>query len=87
MIRLLVASCLLWTLPARAADNVLRVVPITDVQLLDPVYGTAWVNVVAGQMLYETLFAWDSTLQPKPQMVDAWNMSPDGLTCWNVTKE
>jgi ABC-type transport system substrate-binding protein len=30
-------------------------------------------------MIYETLFAWDETLQPKPQMVERWSVSPDGL--------
>ena len=77
---------LLWAaalVPARA-ETVLRVAPITDVQMLDPVYGTAWVNVVAGSMIYETLFAWDSKLQPKPQMVASWSTSPDGLD-WTFT--
>ena len=64
---------------AAAADKTLRVAPITDVQLLDPLFGSAWVNVVAGEMLYETLFAWDSKLTPKPQMVDRWSTSGDGL--------
>lgn len=81
----LVALCLVigFALPARA-DKVLRVVPITDVQLLDPVFGTAWVNVVAGEMIYETLFAWNSRLQPRPQMVESWSVAPDGLT-WSFT--
>ena len=65
--------------PAQA-DKVLRVAPITDVQMLDPVYGTAWVNTVAGAMIYETLFAWDSKLQPRPQMVETWQTAPDGLS-------
>ena len=87
---LLTILCLVWPPPARAADparavdKVLRVAPITDVQMLDPVVGSAWVNVVAGQMLYETLFAWDSKLQPKPQMVKSWGVSPDG-TVWTFT--
>jgi peptide/nickel transport system substrate-binding protein len=84
LLRLLVALCLAAPAPALAADKVLRVAPITDVQMLDPVYGTAWVNVVAGQMLFETLFAWDAKLQPKPQMVQSWSVSPDGLS-WTFT--
>ncbi|MBV8916001.1 MAG: ABC transporter substrate-binding protein [Acetobacteraceae bacterium] len=66
------------------AEKVLRVAPITDVQLLDPVFGTAWVNVVAGAMIYESLFAPDSKLQPKPQMAESWSVSDDGLT-WQFT--
>jgi peptide/nickel transport system substrate-binding protein len=37
-----------------------------------------------GLMIYEELFAWDSKLQPKPQMVESWTTSPDGLT-WRFT--
>lgn len=79
-LRLLMALGVVASGPALGADKVLRVAPITDVQLLDPLYGSAWVNVVSGEMLYESLFAWDSKLQPKPMMVQDWNVSPDGLT-------
>jgi peptide/nickel transport system substrate-binding protein len=72
---------------AQAPQKVLRVAPITDVQMLDPVFGSAWVNVVAGQMLYETLFAWDSKLVPKPQMVERWTTSADGLTWTFVLRD
>ena len=69
--RALLLLAMLASVGARA-ETVLKVAPITDVQLLDPVFSTAWVNVVAGSMIYETLFAPDSKLQPKPQMVDHW---------------
>ena len=80
----LAATGLAFAHPAHAADKVLRVVPITDVQMLDPLFGSAWVNVVAGEMLYETLFAWDSALHPRPQMARRWSTSPDGLA-WTFT--
>ena len=67
---LLATAALTASPPARAADKVLRVAPITDVQMLDPLFGSARVKVVAGEMLYETLFSRDSALHPKPQ-VDA----------------
>jgi peptide/nickel transport system substrate-binding protein len=70
--------------PVASAETVLRVAPITDVQMLDPLFGSAWVNVVAGEMVYETLFAWDSRLAPKPQMVERWSTSDDGLR-WTFT--
>ncbi len=82
--RLLLALCLATPLSAQAADKVLRVAPITDVQLLDPAFGSAWVNMVAGEMIYESLFAPDSALRPKPQMVESWSTSPDGLA-WTFT--
>ena len=83
-LRLLIIGVLAANAPAQAADKVLRVAPITDVQLLDPLYGSAWVNVVAGEMLYESLFSWDSRLNPKPMMVQDWAVSADGLT-WTFT--
>jgi len=83
LLRALALLALAAAVPARA-ETVLRVAPITDVQLLDPVYGTAWVNVVAGAMIYESLFAPDSKLEPKPEMVQTWSTSPDGLV-WTFT--
>lgn len=72
----LLGLTLLACAPARA-ETVLRVAPITDVQLLDPVYGSAWVNVVAGTMIYESLFAPDSKLQPRPLMAERWSVSDE----------
>ena len=79
---LLIAG-MLATAPARA-DTVLRVVPQNDVVLLDPVFGTAWVSMISGVMIYESLFAWDANMRPRPQMVANWSTSPDGLT-WRFT--
>ena len=87
--RLLIAALALAALaaPPAQADRTLRVAPITDVQMLDPEFGSAWVNVVAGEMLYETLFAWDSKLSPKPMMVESWTTSPDRLTWTFVLRD
>ena len=74
----------LATFPARADPKVLRVVPQTDIVLLDPVFGTAAVSNIAGTMIYEPLFSWDAKLQPRPQMVERWTVSPDGLA-WQFT--
>lgn len=70
-------------LPA-AAQSVLRVVPHADLKTLDPVAVSVTITRMHGLMSYETLFAWDSALQPKPQMVDTWSASDDGLT-WRFT--
>ncbi len=75
---------LIASLPARAQTRTLHVVPQTDIVLLDPVFGTAAISNIAGMMIYESLFSWDSHLQPRPQMVDHWSVSPDGLT-WRFT--
>jgi len=59
-------------LPA-AAQSVLRVVPHADLRTLDPVAVSVTITRMHGLMIYETLFAWDAALQPKPQMVDTWS--------------
>ena len=80
---LLAAACWIAASGTRA-DTVLRVVPQTDIVLLDPVFGTATISSIAGTMIYEPLFSWDSHLQPRPQMVESWSESPDRLT-WRFT--
>jgi peptide/nickel transport system substrate-binding protein len=74
------ASVLLAGVPARAETKVLRVVPQTDIVLLDPVFGTALISMIGGAMIYESLFAWDSKQNPQPQMVQDWSTAPDGLS-------
>ena len=50
-------------------QKVLRVVPSADLTQLDPGFASIVITRIYGLMVYETLFAWDSKLQPKPQMV------------------
>jgi peptide/nickel transport system substrate-binding protein len=69
---------------ARAETKVLRVVPDTDIVLLDPVFGTAGISTIGGLMIFETLFTWDSKLRPQPEMASKWEVSPDGLV-WRFT--
>jgi peptide/nickel transport system substrate-binding protein len=64
--------------------KVLRVVPQADVAVTDPLFTTAWISTIHGTMVWESLFAWDSKLQPRPQMAREWNTSPDGLV-WRFT--
>src|SRR5271167_4114514 len=70
--------------PAAAETKVLRVVPHADLTQLDPVFASIVITREYGLMIYEELFAWDSKLQPKPQMVESWSTSPDGLS-WRFT--
>ena len=67
-----------------APTKVLRVVPHADLTLLDPVFSSIVITREYGLMVYEELFAWDSKLQPQPQMVASWTTSPDALT-WRFT--
>src|SRR5271156_7197095 len=64
---------------AHADQTVLRVVPHADLKILDPHTNTATITLMHGQMIYETLFALDEHLQPKPEMVDTYTISPDKL--------
>ena len=80
--RVLLAVCL--ATPALAQQKVLRVIPHADLTLLDPVFAPIVITREYGLMVYEQLFAWDSKLSPKPQMVGAWSTSPDGLA-WRFT--
>ena len=83
----LVALALLTAGPgvAAAADpaRTLRVVPASDLTVLDPMFGTAWISLISGEMIWESLFTWDSKLAPRPMMAESWTTSPDGLA-WRI---
>lgn len=81
---LLAAAPLALALPAAgqaqpAPNRTLRVAPHADLRTLDPVFGSIVITRMHGLMIYETLFAWDSKLQPHPQMVESVSTSADGL--------
>ncbi|UFN50596.1 ABC transporter substrate-binding protein [Roseomonas sp. OT10] len=61
-------------------NRVLRIAPSADLRTLDPVAASIVITRIHGMMIYESLFAWDSKLESKPQMVDQAELSPDGLT-------
>jgi peptide/nickel transport system substrate-binding protein len=63
-----------------ASAQTLKVVMHSDVKALDPIWSGAYITRNHGYMIYDTLFAIDDKLQVKPQMVDSWTTSPDGLT-------
>src|SRR5262249_5560207 len=65
---LLIAAALLPAGPARA-ESVLRVSPHADLKVLDPHTNTATITIMHAHMIYDTLFAWDEDLKPRPQMV------------------
>lgn len=81
------AACLvgaaLFVGPA-SAESVLKLVPQADLKNIDPIWTTAAITQNHGYMVYDTLFALDSKMQPKPQMVDKWTRSDDGMK-WTLT--
>ncbi|SEE14402.1 peptide/nickel transport system substrate-binding protein [Rhizobiales bacterium GAS191] len=75
----LLATSAVAPVAAAAPAKVLRVAPHADLSLLDPMFASIVITREYALMVYETLFAWDANLQPRPQMVDSWTTSPDGL--------
>jgi peptide/nickel transport system substrate-binding protein len=59
----------------------LRFVPQADLRVLDPVWTTAYVTRNFAYMVYDTLLAIDQNQRVCPQMVDAWTIAEDGLSC------
>jgi len=67
--------------PANQAPmKVLKVVPSADVAELDPTRAANQIGRIYSQMVFDSLFALDHTLSPKPMMVEREEVSPDGLT-------
>ncbi|HEX9524519.1 MAG TPA: ABC transporter substrate-binding protein, partial [Reyranella sp.] len=78
---LLALMALLLAGPAMAQSNkTLRVVMHSDLKILDPIWTTAYIVRNHGYLIYDTLFALDYKLEPKPQMVESWTVSDDQLT-------
>jgi len=72
------------SLAAGAAAQTLRVVMHSDIKVLDPVWSGAYVVRNHGYFIYDTLFALDDKLQPRPQMVETWTASED-RRIWRFT--
>jgi peptide/nickel transport system substrate-binding protein len=70
--------------PALAQGKTLRVVAHADLKILDPTFTTAYITRNFGYMVYDTLFAQDASGHPKPQMVEKYTTSKDGLD-WTFT--
>src|SRR3954466_14112743 len=65
--------------PAHAAGNLVAVLE-AEIVTLDPHFSTAYISRTFGYMVFDTLFAKDSKGEIKPQMVQDWKVSADGLT-------
>jgi peptide/nickel transport system substrate-binding protein len=76
----LAISTLLLAGPALAqSGKTLRVVMHSDLKIVDPIWTTAYIVRNHGYLIYDTLFALDSKLEPQPQMVESWTVSDDKL--------
>ncbi len=64
--------------------SVLRVVPHSNLAILDPIWTTAYMSRNHGYMVYDTLFGTDANNKIQPQMVDKWTVSPD-KRLWTFT--
>jgi peptide/nickel transport system substrate-binding protein len=62
------------------AQSTLRVVMLSDLKILDPMWTTAYIVRDHGYMVYDTLLAMDARLEIKPQMLESWKVSDDKLT-------
>ncbi|HKF72286.1 MAG TPA: ABC transporter substrate-binding protein, partial [Stellaceae bacterium] len=65
---------------AQSSGKTLKFVPEADLRSLDPIWTTAYITRNYGYMVYDTLFAVNEKFEVKPQMVDKWEVSKDGLT-------
>jgi peptide/nickel transport system substrate-binding protein len=64
---------------AQKRGGTLRFVAQADLKILDPVWTTAYITRNHSYLVYDTLFGTDEKLQVKPQMVDKWSASKDGM--------
>src|SRR5688572_4736882 len=62
------------------AQSVLKVVPIADLKIIDPIWTSTSITLNHANMIYDTLFALNAKLEPQPQMVERHTVSADGLT-------
>lgn len=65
---------------AQAPQRPLRLVLNVGLQTLDPIAGPSFVTRNFSYMVFDTLISMDSQGQFRPQMLDNWRISEDGLT-------
>jgi peptide/nickel transport system substrate-binding protein len=65
---------------AQPAEKPLRLVVNVGLQVLDPIIGTSFVTRNFAYMVFDTLVSMDSKGEIKPQMLQGWTVSDDGLT-------
>ena len=63
----------------RAAARALRLVPHADVANFDPIWSSAYIARNAGLLVWDMLYGMDANLEVQRQMVEAEDVSADGL--------
>jgi peptide/nickel transport system substrate-binding protein len=63
-----------------AAARTVRLVPHADLANFDPIWTTAYIARNAGVLVWDTQYGLDARLEPQRQMVEAEQVSADGLT-------
>ncbi len=87
LFRMMAVLAALVTAGAASAQTTMKVVMLSDLKILDPIWTTAYIVRDHGYMVYDTLFALDAKLQVQPQMVDTWKVSDDKLTYTFVLRD
>ena len=68
---------------AQTASRVLKFIPEGNLQNPDPIWSTTTVARNFGYMVWDTLYGWDGTMTPRPQMLEGHEVADDGLT-WRM---
>src|SRR3546814_20039929 len=63
---------------AQDGKTVLRFVPHAGLRITDPIMTTAYISRNHGYMIYDTLFSVNDKFEPKPQMVEKYEISQIG---------
>ena len=65
---------------AQKGRRILRFAAQSNLSVVDPIWTTAYVTRNHGYLVYDTLFGTDESLQIKPQMVEQFSASANGMT-------
>ncbi len=87
LFRVLAGMAALLTAGVASAQTTLKVVMLSDLKILDPIWTTAYIVRDHGYMVYDTLLAMDAKLEVKPQMAESWKVSDDKLTYTFVLRD
>ena len=87
LFRTMALMAALVTASSAWAQTTMKVVMLSDLKILDPIWTTAYIVRDHGYMIYDTLFALDAKLQVQPQMIETWKASADKLTYTFVLRD
>jgi peptide/nickel transport system substrate-binding protein len=79
-LRLCLCALLALIAGTARAETVLRIVPQSDLRVLDPHVTQATVTRIYGLMVYDQLYAMDEGMHPHPEMVGAAKVGADGVS-------